>query len=271
MPEETEVVDTPVVETPVVETPKSWYDELDADLKANPSITKFKAPGELAKSYVELSKTLGKDKVVLPTDKSTPEEWKAFWKKVGAPEKDSDYDVGDDDMPEPIRISPEAKSALQKKAIELGVPKHHFEELFKTFKGLTETKFKQETDKVANLRGESETELRKEWGAAYDAKVTGAQKVIDTFFKDKGVRPEFQILANDKGFIKAMADIAESISEDKIAGVARTSMTPQEAQQELNNIVGNMKGPYYNELHPEHDAMVQKVLDLQAMVMRGQG
>ena len=75
MPEETEVVETPVVETPAVEpvvVNKQWFDEFEPDLKANPSITKFKSPAEIAKSYVELQKTLGKDKVVVPTEKSTP-------------------------------------------------------------------------------------------------------------------------------------------------------------------------------------------------------
>jgi len=56
---------------------KPWYDSLDTDLKTNPTITKFKSPAELGKSYVELQKAFGKDKVVVPTDKSTPEEWAA--------------------------------------------------------------------------------------------------------------------------------------------------------------------------------------------------
>ena len=251
--------------------PKNWFDELEPDLKANPSITKFKAPGELAKSYVELQKTLGKEKVVLPTDKSTPEELKAFWKKLGAPDKEDDYDLNDEDIAEPIRISPEAKAMFKKYALEQGVPKSKLEGLFGVFKKATEQRFNQEVESIKKMRGESETTLRNEWGAAYEAKVAGAQKVIDKVFAGKNIRKEFrEVLVNDVGFIQGMAELAEIVSEDALGGTKRTTMTPQEAQSEYNTIIMDKKGPLYDEMHPEHEAAVQKLADLQAMIMAGQ-
>jgi hypothetical protein len=247
----------------------SWYDDLDADLKAHPSITKFKNKGDLAKSYVELQKTLGKDKIVVPTDKSTPDEWRAYFKAVGAPDKEDEYSTITDDMPEAIRDRKEALDAFRKAAYEQGVTKKQFDAIFGTYKGLKKAEFEQGIEKVGKMREASETELRREWGAAYEAKVDGAQKVINTFFKDKAIRPEFSVLANDKGFIAAMADIAERLGEDVIAGKPRNVMTPQEAQSELNSIMGDPKSPWRNELHPEHDAYVQKVIDLQRMAMAG--
>lgn len=268
MAEETEVIESgkaDIVETPEVVT-KSWHDELEPDLRANPSITKFKSVGDLGKSYVELQKSLGKDKVVLPTDKSTPEEWKAFYKKIGAPDKAEDYDVSDEDMPEQFRLGAEEKAEFRQKMLEAGLPKKHFEAAWKYYKESTLRRITQETENIKNMRGDAETNLRKEWGAAYEAKVDGAQKVINKFFEGKNIRPEFKVLANDKGFIQAMAEIAESMSEDVIAGKERSTLTPSEAQQELSKIVGDLKGPYYNELSPEHDATVDRVLDLQRML-----
>jgi len=265
MPEETPIVETPEVETPEVVT-KSWHDELEPDLRSNPSITKFKNVGDLGKSYVELQKSLGKDKVVLPTDKSTPEEWKAFYKKIGAPETAEEYDVSDEDMPEQFRLDANAKAEFRTKMLEAGLPKKQFEAAWNYYKESTLRRINQETESIKNMRGEAETTLRKEWGAAYDAKVDGAQKVINKFFEGKNIRPEFKVLANDKGFIQAMADIAESMSEDVIAGKERATLTPSEAQQELSKIVGDLKGAYYNELSPEHDATVDRVLDLQRML-----
>lgn len=249
---------------------KNWFDDLEPDLKANPSITKFKNPGDLGKSYVELQKALGKDKVVVPTEKSTPEEWRAFFKKAGAPEKEDEYDVGDEDLPEQARIAQETKDALRKAAYNAGVTKKQFDAMFGTYKQRTNATIQQEIERLGNLKAETETALRGEWGAAYEPKVAGAQKVIDTFFKDKGIRPEFSILANDKGFIAAMAEIAERVGEDVIAGKARTTMTPSEAQSELNSMLMDRKNALHNELHPEHDAAVEKFADLQRMVMAGQ-
>lgn len=245
---------------------KKWYEGLNPDLASNPSIQKFNSVEDLGKSYVELQKSLGKDKVVLPTDKSTPEEWKAFYRKIGAPEKADEYDVSDEDMPEQFRLGAEAKAEFRQKMHEAGLPKKHFEAAWKYYKESTLRRIEQESESIKNLRGDAETNLRKEWGAAYDGKVAGAQKVVEKFFKDKGIRPEFSVLANDKGFIKAMSEIAESLSEDVISGKERLTLTPQEAQQELQKIIGDIKGPYYNELSPEHDAVVDRVLDLQKMV-----
>lgn len=265
MPEETEQTQETQETQQTQEQPKAWYDSLNPDLRANPSITKFKSADDLGKSYVELQKSLGKDKVVLPTEKSTPEEWKAFYRKIGAPEKAEEYDVSDEDMPEQFRLDATAKEEFRQKMHEAGLPKKHFEAAWKYYKESTLRRINQEAESIKNMRGTAETELRKEWGAAYEAKVDGAQKVINKFFEGKNIRPEFKVLANDIGFIKAMADIAEGMSEDMFAGKQRATLTPSEAQQELSKIIGDLKGPYYNELSPEHDAVVQRVLDLQAM------
>lgn len=250
---------------------KPWYDGLDADLKANPSVQKFKDVGSLTKSYLELEKTLGRDKIVIPTEKDGADVHAAFWKKLGAPEKAEDYDVGDEDLPEPVRISKDAKDALRKRAAELGVPKKQFEELFKLQKQLTEKRFNQEVERLKNLRGESEAKLREKFGAGYEAKTANAQKLLDTFGKGKEFTKEFkEVLVNDRGFIEMMAEIAEAVSEDKFGGKQRTSMTPQEAQSELNQIMGDLKGPYYNDLHPEHNAIVDRTLILQQLIEAGQ-
>jgi hypothetical protein len=216
-----------------------------------------------------LQKALGKDKVVLPTDKSTKEEWNAFWRKIGAPEKAEDYDVSDDELPEQIRASQVTKDNFRKSMLEAGVPKKHFEAAWKFYKENAVSSMNQQVESLKNMRGDSEAKLRSEWGAAYEGKVEGAPKVIDTFFKDKGVRPEFNVLANDIGFIKAMADIAEKIGEDVIAGKPRVSMTPNEAQTELNTMLMDRKHPFHNELHPEHDAAVDKFADLQRLIEAG--
>jgi hypothetical protein len=249
---------------------KPWYEKLDNDLRENPSITKFKSEGDLAKSYVELQKTLGKDKVIVPNDKSTPEEWAAFWKKAGMPEKEEEYSADQEDMAEQVRLTEDQVKEFRKAAYAQGVSKKQFDAMFGTYKKLTNARLNQELDNIKGLRNTSETALRQEWGAAYEKKVDGAQKVIDTFFKDKGIRPEFSILANDKGFIKAMADIADKIGEDVILGKARITQTPQEAAVEFNSIMRDKKHPFFNELDPEHDLAVTKVADLQALMMSGQ-
>jgi hypothetical protein len=244
----------------------TWYKGLGKDFESNPSITKFKDVQGLAKSYLEAQKLIGKDKVVVPTEKSTPEEWNAFYKKIGAPEDVAGYETPELEVPQEVRMNDDALNAFKGKAKELGLSKKQFSELYKLQQELNLNQFNQSVEEVKNIKANSETSLRKEWGAAYDVKIDGAQKLVSSFFKGDELHPAFKVLANDKGFVKAMANIAEKLGESGFeGGEKRVTMTPNEAQGELNQIMADFKGAYYNDLDPRHKVTVDRVLELQTM------
>ncbi len=51
----------------------------------------WKSPQDLFKSYRELEKTLGQDKVVLPKDGADAKEWDAVYNKLGRPDTPDKY------------------------------------------------------------------------------------------------------------------------------------------------------------------------------------
>jgi len=170
-----------------VESKGNWIDDLPADLKANPSIQKFKNKGDLAKSYVELQKLVGKDKVVVPNDKAPQAEWDAFWAKVGRPQDIKGYEAPNLEMPEDIKMPDNVLESFKAKAHELGLTKKQFAELYGLYSELNLNAYNQELEKAGGLAKTTETSLRQEWGAAYEPKVDAAQKVVNTFFKGKEV------------------------------------------------------------------------------------
>lgn len=281
-------------ETPVVETPEEnaspeikgsetikvdagqpeekgdWYKNLDEDLRNNPSIQKFKDPAGLAKSYVELQKMIGKDKVVIPTDKSTPAEWDAFYAKIGRPSDINEYAVPEIETPEEIKMRPETLEAFKKKAHDLGISKKAFAELFSFQAEMNNQLYNQKLEEAKGIKSKTETELMAEWGAAYEKKVDSAQNLINTFFANKQIHPAFKVLSNDKGFVQAMADIAEKLGEDVISGTSRDTMTPSEAKKAADAMLGDSKGPLFDEMHPEHAAAVERFSDLTRMAEAGQ-
>jgi hypothetical protein len=243
----------------------NWFDSLEPDLKNDPSITKFKDPGTLAKSYRELQKLIGKDKIVVPTDKSTPQEWAEFYKKVGRPDDINAYELAQTEMPEEIKMRKEVQESFKKVAYDLGLTKKQFSELSKFYDTTTLASLNQEVESLKSLAQNTETSLRKEWGAAYESKVDSAQKVINKFFTGKNINKAFNILSSDIGFVKAMSEVAAALGEDSIKGTPRFVMTPIEAKSELNKILGDSKHPYHNDLSPEHNAAVDRVIELQQM------
>lgn len=246
---------------------ESWLNSLDEDLRNNPSISKYKSLQDMAKGHAELAKMIGKDKVIVPGENAKPEEWAAFWDKVGRPSELTGYEAPEiKDLPEEVKMRAEALEAFKAKAHELGLTKKQFAELYALQTELTQNSFNQQKEQINQMATKTETDLRKEWGAAYDKKVDGAQQVINTFFKGKGLNKAFEILSNDKGFVSAMSDIAEKLGEDVISGTPRTTMTPQEATREYNEIMGNPKHPLFNDLHPEHNAAVERMTELRRMM-----
>lgn len=247
----------------------AWYDNLDPDLKNHPSVKKFDDPAKLAKRYVELEKMVGKDKIVVPTEKSTPEEWAAFYNKTGRPEDITGYKTPELQIDERIKMNDTTLEVFKKKAHELGLNNKQFSELYGIYHELGQNNLNSILQQQAEMKPKTETALRQEWGEAYESKIDGAQKALNAFFAgrlEKETEAAFNVLANSKGFIQAMSEIASKVGEDVIQGSSGSNtMTPKDAQSEINNILMDNNHPFHNNLHPEHTAAVEKFLSLQQM------
>jgi hypothetical protein len=243
----------------------TWISSLEEGFRNDPSIQKFKDVNSLAKSYTELQKLVGKEKVVIPKDDASPEEKASFFKKLGMPDEASKYETPELEVAEEIRMQDHTLESFKAKAHELGLTKKQFAELYAFQQEMSQNEFNNHLESTKKTAEKTEFELRKEFGVAYEAKIKGAQEVINTFFKGKDIGKSFSVLANDKGFVKAMAEVAEKLGEDVLTGTARSTKTPAEAQSEINAIMGDPKSAYYNDLHPEHKAVVDKVIALQQM------
>jgi len=106
----------------------AWHSQLPKELRENAEFTgrisSFKTIGDLANAYIK-SEDSGRNALHIPTKESTQEEVKAFFTKLGVPEKPSDYALSDYDLdPESIQKSKEIfmaaahRSALSKRQAE---------------------------------------------------------------------------------------------------------------------------------------------------------
>ncbi len=251
---------------------KVWYDQLPADMQGDPNIQKYKSLDEYVKGNRELVKMIGKDKVVVPTENSTQEEKDAFYTKMGRPEEAAAYTTPTIDAPAEVQMTDSSVDAFKAKAFELGLSQSQYEQLYSLQSELSKQSFDAEVVKNNDLAKTTETALRSEYGAAYETKVETAQNVINKYFAKEKMHPAFSVLSNDKGFVRAMSSIGESLGEDTIKGEAKGTLTPDAAQLEMNQILGDnhsMSKAYYDDMNPEHQAAVDHVLGLQRMIQAG--
>ena len=248
-----------------------WRESLPEDLKSDPSLLTVKDVPGLAKSYIHAQKMIGADKIALPGKNASEEEWSAVYEKLGKPAEAKTYEDDFGDLPIPEENINDFKEAAHK----LGLNQIQFKGLTSWYKANLKTQVDNMIVDADTKRAESEAELRKEFGKTYDAKLKSSQRVFQTYGDTKFLDVELKDgtkLGNHPTFIKLMSNIADTISEDKIATGEKGSefFTPAEAKRKIAELT--VPGTaYWNRKDPGHEDAVKEVADMQEMVHPEEG
>src|SRR5210317_1189976 len=70
---------------------KSWKEAISEEFRSDPNISKFTEIDALAKSYINATKMIGQDKVAVPNENSTDDQWNEVYGKLGRPESPDKY------------------------------------------------------------------------------------------------------------------------------------------------------------------------------------
>jgi hypothetical protein len=274
--EAVEQVDQPqgtVLETPAeVAQGGSGNDFLNMipeDLRDHPSLSPIKDVGNLAKSYINAQQLIGADKLAAPKNPSE-EQLTEIYNYLGKPESPDAYEVAVDGN----IITEEAASSYKDVAHKLNLTPQQASGILEYYKGLATSTQEQAVQNIEYQREQVENDLKKEWGQAYEQKISGAGKVLQEYGSPEML--EWQLadgtkLGNHPEFIKAFANVADFrqsvTSEDTISNTTSSSlMTPAEAQAEVNAIMSNPNDPYWDKKSVSHQQQIEKVQELYGMI-----
>ena len=128
---------------------------------------RFTSPHALAKSYVSLERQLSNgNKVAVPGDNATPEEWDAFFAKTGRPEKPEGYELkAPEGIPEGVWSDEEAKE-FATMAHKLGLSKKAANALVSWQAERLGKAYASQQEQAETQRNGAIAALKKEWGAA---------------------------------------------------------------------------------------------------------
>ena len=73
------------------EAPQTFVDTLDESIRGEPSLKNFNDANTLAKSYLSAQRMIGLDKIAIPNQNSTQEEWNAAYNSLGRPSTPEEY------------------------------------------------------------------------------------------------------------------------------------------------------------------------------------
>ena len=198
---------------------------LSEELRNSKVLGNFKDVDGLAKSYIHLNGLLGKK-----FDELSPSELDGFYTKLGRPTAAEEYSL-------PTQYNPEAMDWYKKQAFELGLTQQQARNLAESYAEL-ESNYTRE----AQIRQEAQvnewlSEIKQEFGAAFDQRVDVARKAVEEF---GGAELKHYLnetgLGNHPAMVKAFAKIGKELSESGLAQsevVAQFGHTPQEAMQRI--------------------------------------
>ena len=258
----------PTIATTNTSTPATWKETISEEFRTNPNIEKFTEIDALAKSYINAVSMIGQDKVPVPNQNSTEDQWNEVYSKLGRPESPDKYklEVNSDVVP----LDESAVKSFAENAHKLGLNNKQAQGILEYYKNSMEGSEQQARIDTETAQANAEAELRKEWGRSFDenlkkaagvAKANMDEKILNMELKD-GTR-----LGDHPSVIKGFANIANLMSEDKMIGTAEENSTSgRDYQSEISSIVNDRDGPYWNKAHPEHDKVVQQVFTLRTML-----
>ena len=254
--------------TPAAQPTSSWKDSISEDYRNDPSIEKFTEIDALAKSYINATKMIGQDKIVIPTKNSTEEAWDEAYIKLGRPESPDKYNF--DVKSDVVTMDEGAIKSFAEQSHKLGLNNKQAAGILDFYKNNMEGSAQQAKIDTETAQSQAEQELRQEWGRDFDGKVKQAgalakaninPEVLDMTLSN-GIR-----LGDHPEIIKGFAKIAEMMSEDKIVATESENVnTISDIESEISAITNDTDGPYWNKNHPDHDKMVQQVYTLREML-----
>ncbi len=257
---------------------KPYYESFEsADLRTNPTLSKFKTPEELAGAYVSLEKRYGIEpsrRIDLPADQSKPEEMRGVWTKLGLPDKPEGYGLKLDD-----KATDDDKAMLGEftnKAHEWGLPAPFAKQVMDFWLGKTSEAAAAYQQKVAEQKQQGEQILREAWGQAYDRK---GREVGALILKHGG--PEMvkaldqSAFGNNAYLVKMLGAVVDAMAEpgDLSSRSGESfretggALSPDEAKRELRRLEGDtemMKALRTRE-HPRHKEITDRRNDLARM------
>lgn len=255
----------PPSETPPATPPadaSNWRDGLPEELATDASLADIKDLPALVKSFIHAQRLIGRDKIPMPGEDASTEEWMDVYNRLGRPADADGYTMGPpDELPEGYKYNAAYEAAIRKAFHEAGLRPEQAGPIWDALQAQATGGYKDfMSGQAARLEAEHAS-LHEEWGEKYDENLQLASWVAKEFGGDDFVKflNESKI-AQEPQFLKVAAAIGAKLGEDTPQpGRASATLTPAEAQSKINEVMGDPKHPYHDGDSVAHKDAVGKM------------
>ena len=247
---------------------ESWKTGISEAYRNDPNIEKFTEIDALAKSYINATRMIGQDKMIVPNKNFTEDQWSEAYAKMGRPEDSEKYSL--EVKSDVFAFDDQAMKSFREQSFKLGLNNEQAQGILEFYKNNVESTDKQSKVDIETSQAQAQNLLRQEWGRDYDANINKAKSIATANLTPEVL--ELQLadgtrIGDNIDVIKGFAKIASMMSEDKILSTESENLDRSEdIQSEIDQIMNDKAGPYWNKSHPNHDKVVQQVYTMREML-----
>lgn len=219
---------------------------------------------ELGKSYQNLEKLIGRDKVPLPQSADDEEGWERWYKASGRPEAPEKYEFKRPELPAEIGYDQEAEDSLRSWAYANGLNQRQAGNLYDGYvklqierHGAYVTSSKQQTEAATAA-------LMREHGTQFEAFKRDATTAIDTYGD-----PDFRKflaetgLGNDPRMIRFAGRVGKELGgETRIHGKATESISAADGERAISDFRSKNETALYDKGHADHARATKELTSL---------
>lgn len=228
--------------------------------KEEKSLQNFSNMDDFVKSYLHSQRLVGADKIPVPNKLATEDDWNTVYERLGRPENPEGYSY---DLPQESKIDDATLKAFSTEAHKLGLLPQQAQGIMNYYNNLAEQSEKSLEYRDETARAEAEIELRKEYGPAYDLKISQARNLatntLGADFLRNTILQDGSSLGNHPQIVRAFAELSSKLSEDSmVQGEVTSAMTVKEIDGEIDNLT-QPGSAYWDKNHINHKKAVDEV------------
>lgn len=232
---------------------------------------RFTSVEAMAKSYVNAERMLSNsNKIAVPGDNSTPEEWEAFYSHIRGVKTEEEYAVNVPDDLKDVAMDAAAikefkglmfKNGAPAKAVQAAAD-YYFKHTGQAIQAANQQREQAHTQAVAAL----EQQWGPKDGAKYKEQLALAERGAAVAGLTADVLKSTPELSNNPHYIRAMAKIGAMVKEAPAANLRNegSSTFGGDVAQQIKAIQNDRTHPFWVKTHPDHASAVEHMAALHA-------
>jgi hypothetical protein len=255
---------------------------LPPDARNSPTVRQLKSFPDAMQMLLNAEQTLGKKRVEAPDESWDDARWEVYYGETGRPAEAKDYQLGD--MPGLDALRDGSREAA-KAQIQALLPAFHAAGLHNrqvakiVAAGIEhQAEAEKKLTEIIQARADGTEELlRKEYGDAYDAKITAGHEAAKALLADQFEPMRREMLADGSFMldhpvlVRLFVQLGDMMEEGGVTPGApggRATLTPEEASAERNRLMADKDfyAAWTDKHHPQHKESVERMMNLRRMM-----